>query len=135
MRLRSRHLPPLLESRLPLGTGASELRASVHAKPLPELRYHPSVSIAGSLAIILDTIAKAIEDGAVKVPKPRNSPRGRFISVEALEQLVKTWRERAASEEWGLGHAFDECADALDALVNNPKDGQNERREDEGDQP
>jgi hypothetical protein len=83
------------------------------------------------LAAVLSTIAKAVEDGVVKGPKPKNPPKGRFISVEALEQLVKNWRERAGEEEWGLGHAFDECADALETLMKSPRDGRDGRKEDD----
>jgi hypothetical protein len=91
------------------------------------------VSVAGPLAAVLRTIAEAIEDGAVKPPKPK-VPQGRFKSVEAFHPLVERWRKKAAEEGWGLGHAYDECADELEAIVGRPEDAEDGQQGDEGDQ-
>jgi hypothetical protein len=91
------------------------------------------VSVAGPLADVFRTIAKAIEDGLVKPPKPK-VPQGHFKNVEVFHGLIKRWRKRAGEEGWGLGHSYDECADELEALVGIPKDEEDGKQDSEGDQ-
>lgn len=60
----------------------------------------------------------------MKAPKPRKPSQGKHIHVGSLRHLVVAWRARAAQEEWGLGGAFEECSDQLEALLGCPEDSE-----------